>query len=155
MRKLGIAKRVGAVLLSLLAAWSMVAAASGTVITSVSAQSTSSGPSTWHVLIGGQSQDQALQIALSGLRPGSVHDVQILLGVCGAPAPTNGILFSSIFVPPTFTLSPVTAGPDGRGTSTTILTQPPNVNGPAQLRIPSASWFINVAAGATPDNGAT
>jgi plastocyanin len=61
MRKLGIAKRVGAVLLSLLAAWSMVAAASGTVITSVSAQSTSSGPSTWHVLVGDQSKDQALQ----------------------------------------------------------------------------------------------
>jgi plastocyanin len=61
MRKLGIAKRVGAVLLSLLAVWSMVAAASGTVISSVSAQSTSSRPSTWHVLVGGQSQDQELQ----------------------------------------------------------------------------------------------
>jgi plastocyanin len=97
----------------------------------------------------------AVKIALSGLQPGSVHAVQILLGVCGAPAPTTGILFNLIFVPPTFTLNPVTAGPDGSGTSTTILTQPPNTNGPAQLRIPSAGWFINVAAGPTPDNGAT
>ena len=97
----------------------------------------------------------AMKIVLSGLVPGSVHAVQILLGVCGAPAPTTGILFSSIFVPPTFTLNSVTAGPDGRGTSTTILTEPPNANGPGQLRIPSAGWFINVAAGSTPDNGST
>ena len=97
----------------------------------------------------------AVKIALSGLRPGSVHAVQILLGVCGAPAPTTGLLFTSIFVPPTFTLNTVTAGPDGRGTSTTILTEPPNANGPGQLRIPSAGWFINVAAGPTPDNGST
>src|SRR5437868_14765269 len=80
----------------------------------------------------------AVKIALSGLQPGSVHAVQILLGVCGAPAPTTGFFFNSIFVPPTFTLSPVTAGSDGSGTSTTILTQPPNPNGPAQLRIPSS-----------------
>lgn len=97
----------------------------------------------------------AVKIALSGLQPGSVHAVQILLGVCGAPAPTTGLLFSSIFVPPTFTLNTITAGPDGRGASTTILTEPPNPNGPGQLRIPSAGWFINVAAGSTPDNGAT
>jgi plastocyanin len=97
----------------------------------------------------------AVKIAFSGLRPGSVHAVQILLGVCGAPAPTTGLLFTSIFVPPTFTLNTVTAGPDGRGTSTTILTEPPNANGPGQLRIPSAGWFINVAAGPTPDNGST
>jgi plastocyanin len=97
----------------------------------------------------------AVKVALSGLVPGSLHAVQLLLGVCGAPAPTTGILFSSLFVPPTFTLNNVTAGPDGSGTSTTILTQPPNPNGPGQLRIPSASWFINVAAGSTPDNGAT
>src|SRR5947209_7232673 len=97
----------------------------------------------------------AVKVALSGLQPGSVHAVQILLGVCGAPAPTTGFFFNSIFVPPTFTLNTVTAGPDGSGTSTTILTQPPNTNGPAQLRIPSAGWFINVAAGSTPDNGAT
>ncbi|HEX6555615.1 MAG TPA: hypothetical protein VF026_22830 [Ktedonobacteraceae bacterium] len=90
----------------------------------------------------------AVKIALSGLQPGSVHAVQILLGVCGAPAPTSS-LFS------TFTLNTVTGGPDGRGTSTTILTQPPNGNGPAQLRIPSAGWYINVAAGSTPDNGST
>jgi plastocyanin len=97
----------------------------------------------------------AVKIALSGLRPGSVHAVQILLGVCGAPAPTTGILFNLIFAPPTFTLNTVTAGPDGSGTSTTILTEPPNANGPGQLRIPSSGWFINVAAGSTPDNGAT
>src|SRR5205085_8832739 len=90
----------------------------------------------------------AVKIALSGLVPGSVHAVQILLGVCGAPAPTTGFF-------PTFTLNNVTAGRDGSGTSTTILTQPPNQNGPAQLRIPSAGWFINVAAGSTPDNGST
>ncbi len=97
----------------------------------------------------------AVKIALSGLVPGSVHAVQILLGVCGARAPTTGLFFNSIFVPPTFTLNTVTAGSDGSGTSTTILTQPPNPNGPAQLRIPSSSWFINVAAGSTPDNGST
>lgn len=97
----------------------------------------------------------AVKVALSGLQPGSVHAVQILLGVCGAPAPTTGFLFNTVFVPPTFTLNNVTAGPDGRGTSTTILTQPPNSNGPGQLRIPSSGWFINVAAGSTPDNGAT
>jgi plastocyanin len=97
----------------------------------------------------------AVKITLSGLQPGSVHAVQILLGVCGAPAPTTGILFSSVFVPPTFTLNSVTAGPDGSGTSTTILTAPPSGGGPGQLRIPSAGWFINVAAGSTPDNGAT
>lgn len=97
----------------------------------------------------------AVTVILSGLKPGSVHAAQILLGVCGAPAPTTGLLFSSIFVPPTFTLNTVTAGPDGRGTSTTMLTEPPNANGPGQLRIPSAGWFINVASGPTPDNGAT
>src|SRR5206468_3346708 len=92
---------------------------------------------------------------LSGLRPGSVHAAQILLGVCGAPAPTTGLLFSSIFVPPTFTLNNLTAGPDGRAAGTTVISQPPNFNGPAQLRIPSAGWFVNVAAGSTPDNGLT
>ena len=63
MSKLGIAQRVGAALLGLLAVWSIAAArpASATVISSVSAQSTSSGPSTWHVLVGGQSQDPAIQ----------------------------------------------------------------------------------------------
>src|SRR5438128_6534 len=63
MRKLGIAKRVGAALLGLLVVGSMAAAgpASATVISSVYAQSTSSGPTTWHVLVGGQSQDQAIQ----------------------------------------------------------------------------------------------
>lgn len=97
----------------------------------------------------------AVTVALSGLQPGSVHAAQILLGVCGAPAPTSGLLFSSIFVPPTFTLNSITAGSDGRGTSTTILSEPPNANGPGQLRIPSAGWFINVATGVAPDNGAT
>src|SRR5262249_53753570 len=84
------------------------------------------------------------KIAISGLQPGSVHAVQILLGVCGAPAPTTGILFNTIFVPQTFTLNTVTAGQDGSVASTTILIEPPNPNGPAQLRIPSAGWFINV-----------
>jgi plastocyanin len=97
----------------------------------------------------------AVKIKLSGLRPGSVHAVQILLGACGAPAPTTGLIFSQIFIPPTFTLNNVTAGPDGRVASTTVLTAPPNFNGPGQLRIPSSGWFINVAAGSTPDNGST
>src|SRR5947208_7338121 len=62
MRKLEIAKWVGAVLLGLLAIGSMAAGpASATIISSVSAQSTSSGPRTWHVLVGGQSKDQAIQ----------------------------------------------------------------------------------------------
>ena len=60
MRNPGIAKRVGAALLGLLALWSM-AAGPATVISSVYAQSTSSGPRTWHVLVGGQSKDQAIQ----------------------------------------------------------------------------------------------
>jgi plastocyanin len=97
----------------------------------------------------------AVRVSLSGLRPGSVHAVQILPGVCGSPAPTTGLLFNSIFPHPTFTLNNITAGPDGRATSTTILTQPPNLNGPGQLRIPSAGWFVNVAAGATADDGAS
>jgi plastocyanin len=97
----------------------------------------------------------AVKIELSGLRPGSVHAIQILPGICGAPAATSGIVFSQIFVPPAFTLNNVTAGPDGRATSTTVITGPPNSNGPGQLRIPSSGWFINVAAGPAADNGAT
>ena len=97
----------------------------------------------------------AVTVKLSGLAPGSVHAVQILLGVCGAPAPTTGAYFSKIFVPPTFTLNHLTAGPDGTATSTTAITAPRNLNGPGQLRIPSSGWFINVAAGRAADNGAT
>ena len=97
----------------------------------------------------------AVKIQLSGLTPGSVHAVQILPGVCGAPAPTTGLLFSQIFVPPAFTLNNVTAGPNGKATSTTVITAPAVFSGPGQLRIPSSGWFINVAAGASPDNGAT
>jgi plastocyanin len=97
----------------------------------------------------------SVRVDLSGLTPGSVHSVQILLGVCGAVAPTTGLLFSQIFVPPTFTLNTVTAGPDGTGVSTTVLTELPNANGPGQLRIPSSGWFINVAAGPVADNGSS
>ena len=97
----------------------------------------------------------AAKIKLSGLTPGSVHAVQILPGVCGAPAPITGLIFSQIFVPPAFTLNNVTAGPNGKATSTTVLTAPPNISGPGQLRIPSSGWFVNVAAGPAPDNGAT
>src|SRR5205085_9274789 len=61
MRKLRIAKRVGAALLGLLVVGLMAAAGPATVISSVYAQSTSSGPRTWHVLVGGQSKDQAIQ----------------------------------------------------------------------------------------------
>ena len=92
MSKLGIAKRVGAVLLGLLAVCSMAA----TVISPVSAQSTSSGPSTWHVLIGGQAQDQAIQAegyyprvltidagdtVVWTLNTGEIHGV-VFLGTC-------------------------------------------------------------------------
>ena len=97
----------------------------------------------------------AVTVRLSGLAPGSVHAVQILPGVCGAPAPTTGVFFSQIFVPPAYTLNNLTAGPDGTATSTTVITEPPNANGPAQLAIPSSGWFINVAAGPAADNGAT
>jgi plastocyanin len=97
----------------------------------------------------------AVTVKLSGLAPGSVHAVQILLGVCGAPAPTTGAYFSKIFVPPTFTLNHLTAGSDGTATSTTDITAPRNFNGPGQLRIPSSGWFINVATGPAADNGAT
>ncbi len=62
MRKFDIAKRVGAALLRLLAVGSLAAAlASATLISSAHAQSASSGPRTWHVLVGGQSKDRAIQ----------------------------------------------------------------------------------------------
>jgi plastocyanin len=96
-----------------------------------------------------------VKVRLSGLVPGSVHAMQILPGLCGAPAPTTGLTYNNLFVPPTFTLNSVTAGPDGTATSTTTLTEPPNINGPGLLRIPSSGWFVNVAAGPTADNGAT
>jgi plastocyanin len=95
-------------------------------------------------------------IRLAGLTPGSVHTAQIRLGVCGAPDPQmTGIVFSQIFVPTAFTLHKLTAGPGGTATSTTVIAAPPKISGPAQLRIPSSGWFINVAAGPTPGNGAT
>jgi plastocyanin len=98
----------------------------------------------------------AVTIRLAGLTPGSVHAAQIRLGVCGAPDPqTTGILFSQIFVPPAFTLHKLTAGPGGTATSTTIIAAPPKISGPAQLRIPSSGWFINIAAGPAPGKGAT
>jgi plastocyanin len=98
----------------------------------------------------------AVKIRLSRLAPGSVHAIQILPGACGAPAPTTGLQFSQLFNPPAFTLNNVTAGKGGTATSTTVITQPPNpAGGPALLRIPSSGWFINVAAGPTPDNAAT
>jgi plastocyanin len=99
----------------------------------------------------------AVTVKLSGLAPGSVHAVQILPGACGAPpAPGTGIEWGFLFVPPAFTLNNVTAGPDGTATSTTVITAPPNFNGgPALFRIPSAGWFINVAAGPSADNDAT
>jgi plastocyanin len=96
-----------------------------------------------------------VRLRLSGLTPGSVHAVQILPGVCGDPAPETGIIFSQLFAPAAFTLNNVTAGPDGKAASTTVVTAPSNFNGPGQLRIPSSGWFINVAAGPAPDNGAT
>ena len=96
-----------------------------------------------------------VRIRLSGLAPGSVHAIQILPGVCGAPAATTGLLFNQLFAPPAFTLNHVTARPNGKARSTTVLTAPPNFNGPGQLRIPSSGWFVNVAAGPAPDNAAT
>jgi plastocyanin len=96
-----------------------------------------------------------VRIRLSGLAPGSVHAVQILPGVCGAPAATTGLIFNQLFAPPAFTLNNLTARPNGKARSTTVLTAPPNFNGPGQLRIPSSGWFINVAAGPAPDNATT
>ena len=96
-----------------------------------------------------------VRIRLSGLAPGSVHAIQILPGVCGAPAATTGLLFNQLFAPPAFTLNNLTARPNGKARSTTVLTAPPNFNGPGQLRIPSSGWFVNVAAGPAPDNAAT
>jgi plastocyanin len=65
-------------------------------------------------------------------------------------------VISQLFNPSAFTLNNVTAGPGGTATSTTVITQPPNLNGgPALFRIPSAGWFINVAAGSSADNDAT
>ena len=46
-----------------------------------------------------------VRLRLSGLAPGSVHAVQILPGVCGAPAATTGLLFNQLFDPPAFTLN--------------------------------------------------
>jgi plastocyanin len=98
----------------------------------------------------------AIKVRLAGLAPGSVHAVQVLPGACEAPAPGFGFLFSQLFNPPAFTLNQVTAGPGGTATSTTAITQPPNhTGGPALLRIPSAGWFINIAAGPAPDNDAS
>jgi plastocyanin len=98
----------------------------------------------------------AITVRLAGLVPGSTHAVQVLPGACGAPAATTGLQFSQEFNPPAFTLHHLIAGPGGTATSTTVITQPPNHNGgPALLRIPSAGWFINIAAGPAPDNDAT
>jgi plastocyanin len=96
-----------------------------------------------------------VRLRLFGLAPGSVHAVQILPGVCGAPAPTTGLIFSQLFIPAAFTLNNLTAGHNGTATSTTVVTAPPNFNGPGQLRIPSSGWFLNVAAGPAPGNGTT
>jgi len=98
----------------------------------------------------------AITVRLAGLAPGSVHAIQVLPGACGAPAATTGLQFSQEFNPPAFTLNHLSAGPGGTATSTTVITQPPNpAGGPALLRIPSAGWFLNVAAGTAPDNDAT
>lgn len=105
----------------------------------------------------GAGSDPAItvRLRLSGLAPGSVHAVQILPGVCGAPASTTGLFFSQLFAPSAFTLNSATGRPNGKATSTTVVTAPPNFNGPGQLRIPSSGWFLNVAAGPAPDNGTT
>ena len=55
-----------------------------------------------------------VRIRLSGLAPGSVHAVQILPGVCGAPAATTGLVFNQLFAPPAFTLNHVIARPNGK-----------------------------------------
>ena len=63
MRKLATAKRVGAALRAMFSVGAVAAllVASTTVIASVHAQPVSTGPRTWHVLVGGQSADQAIQ----------------------------------------------------------------------------------------------
>ena len=98
----------------------------------------------------GPAENITVKVNLAGLVPGSVHSVQILLGVCGAEAPA-----STFLALPTFVLNSVTAGPDGRGSSTTVVTSPPSANGPAILRIPSAGWLISIGTGPGLDTSPT
>ena len=90
----------------------------------------------------GPAENITVKVNLSGLVPGSVHSVRILLGVCGAEAPS-----ATLLALPTFVLNDLTARLDGRGSSTTVISSPPSANGPAVLRIPSAGWFISVGTG--------
>ncbi len=97
-------------------------------------------------MVQGPAESINVKVDLTGLVPGSVYSVQILLGVCGAEAPT-----ATFLALPTFTLNSVTARPDGRASSTTIITSPPSSNAPAILRIPSAGWLISIGTGPAPN----
>src|SRR2546425_2106821 len=100
-------------------------------------------------IVQGQAENITVKVNLAGLVQGSVHSAQILLGVCGSEAPTGTLLGL-----PTFVLNNVTSGPNGQGSSTTVITSPPSANGPAILRIPSAGWFVSIGTGSGLDTSA-
>jgi plastocyanin len=76
-----------------------------------------------------------VQVQVSGLAPNSVHPEHIHGGTCADGGPI------------TIPLNDLTAGPDGKATSTTI------INGPPWFTIPSRGWFINVHQGPTMSDG--
>ncbi len=76
-----------------------------------------------------------VQVQVSGLTPNSVHPEHIHGGTCSDGGP--------IIIP----LNDLTAGADGKATSTTI------INGPPWFTIPSRGWFINVHQGPTMSDG--
>lgn len=79
-----------------------------------------------------------VQVQVSGLAPNSVHPEHIHAGTCAAGGPI------------TIPLNNLTAGPDGKASSTTI------IDGPPWFAIPTRGWFINVHQGPTmSDGGAT
>ena len=79
-----------------------------------------------------------LKVNLSGLTPGQTYSAGINYGVCGATAQV------SPFILPPFALNSITAGPDGRGQTTTDITTPSSGNGIQNIRIQSAGWFISI-----------
>lgn len=76
-----------------------------------------------------------VQVQVSGLTPNSVHPEHIHGGTCSAGGPI------------TIPLNNLTAGPDGKATSTTI------INGPPWFTVPGRGWFINVHQGPTMSDG--
>jgi plastocyanin len=76
-----------------------------------------------------------VQVQVSGLAPNSVHPEHIHAGTCAAGGPI------------TIPLNDLTAGPDGKASSTTI------ISGPPWFTIPNRGWFINVHRGPTMSDG--